>query len=128
MQGRSFADQPPALTPAELDRLGAWGIENCSQSIFYRDGSCVMWLASRERARNREDFARAIRSVLKKLSIDASGLRRRRWLTLTEDFVVRTECAARAATDQPQGILPDTEVCGDEEDGVRLVPVGRRPV
>ena len=124
MQSKSFAAQLPTLTPAELNRLRAWGIDNCSQSILYRDGNCVMWLASRERARSREDFSRAIRGVLKKLSINASGLRRRRWLTLTEDVVVRTECATRAATDQPQGILPISRC--DEEDGVRLVPIGHR--
>ena len=104
----------------------------------YRDASCVMWLASRERARCREDFARAVRAVLKKLSIDASSLRRGRWLMLTEDSVVRAECATRAGTedkrspiasDKLPGCRPcisDAETCCDEEDGVRIIRIGRR--
>ena len=126
MQSKSFAVQLPALIPAELDRLRAWGAENCSHSIVYRDGTCVMWLASRERARNREDFARAIRGVLERLSIDASSLRRGRWLTLTEDAIVRAECAARAAADESQDDFPGVEVRCDEGDDVRIIAVSRR--
>ena len=119
MQSKSFAAQLPALTSAELDRLRAWGAENCSQSVCYRDGTCVMWLASRERARSREDFARAIRGVLKRLSIDASSLRRRRWLTLTE-----AECAAKAATEEPRDNLSAAgSTCDEEEDGARVIPI-----
>ena len=135
MQSKSFVAQLRALSPAEFDRLRAWGAENCSQSVLYREPHCVMWLASRERARGREDFARAARGVLKRLSIDASSLRRGRWLALTEDSVVRAECAARAATDEPSGHSPTAagkpivagprasgvELCCDEEDGARVI-------
>ena len=127
MHSKSFAVQLPVLTESELDRLRAWGAENCSQSVLYRDANSIIWLASRERARSREDFARAIRGVLKRLSIDASGLRRRHWLTLTEDSIVRAECAARAAADEPQDDLLGAELsCDEEEDDVRVVPIGRQ--
>ena len=85
-----------------------------------------MWLASRERARSREDFARAVRAVLKKLAIDVSGLRRGRWLALTEESIVRAECAARATADELQDDLSGVEVHCDEEDGARIIPIGRR--
>ena len=126
MLSKSFAAQLPVLTAAELDRLRVWGAENCSQSVLFRDANSVMWLASRERARSREDFARAVRAVLKKLSIDASSLRRGRWLALTEDSVVRAECAARTAADEPQNDLSCVEVRCDEGDDVRIIAVSRR--
>ena len=138
MQSKSFVAQLPALSPAEFDRLRAWGAENCSQSVLYREPHCVMWLASRERARGREDFARAARGVLKRLSNDASSLRRGRWLALTEDAVVRAECATRAGTEDQRSptasdklpgrrpCISDAETCCDEEDGVRVIRIGRR--
>ena len=128
MHSKSFAAQLPALTTAELDRLRGWGDANCSQSVFYRDGNCVMWFVSRERARSREQFARAVRGVLRTLAIDASSLRRGRWLTLTEDAVVRAECPAEVAIEEqpgsPSGAGPSCD--DDEEDGVRVVSIGRR--
>ena len=126
MHSKSFAVQLPVLTESELDRLRAWGAENCSQSVIYRDANCVLWLASRERARSREDFARAVRAVLKKLAIDVPGLRRGRWLALTEESIVRAECAARATADELQDDLSGVEVHCDEEDGARIIPIGRR--
>ena len=127
MQSKSFVAQLPALTPAEFDRLRAWGTENCSQSVLYRDASCcVVWHASRERARSREDFARAVRGVLKRLLIDASSLRRGRWLTLAGESVDRSERAAVAAVDEPQDGLLSLEQCRDEEDGTRVILIGRR--
>lgn len=118
MQSKSFAAQLPALTPAERDRLRAWGGENCSRSVFL----------SRRKLRHvaRKPGARATRGVLKRLPIDAPSLRRRRWLTLTEDLIVRAECAPQAAVDQPQGSLSDVEVRDEQGGGVRVVPVGRR--
>ena len=75
----SFAAQLPALSHTEFDRLRVWGEENCAAPVLYRDDACVVWLASRERARNRKQIARAVRSTLKKLTIDASGLKNKGW-------------------------------------------------
>ena len=91
MTSKSFRAELPAMSQEEFDRLHRWGLENCAESCIYRQGGIVMWLATRERARNREDFARAVRSTLRKLSIDTSQLRKGHWLTLTRDEVVRAE-------------------------------------
>ena len=77
----------------------AWSAENCAAATVFCESECVVWLASKERARSREAFLRSVRGVLKCLAIDVTRLRGR-WLVLAEDSVVRAE-AARRATAQP---------------------------
>ena len=96
MTSKSFRTELPALGQEAFDSLRRWGLENCAESFLYRQGGNVMWLATRERARTREDFARAVRSTLKKLSIDTSKLRKGHWLTLTCDEVVKAEASVAA--------------------------------
>ena len=73
----------------------AWSAENCAAATVFRESECVVWLASKERARSREAFLRSVRGVLKCLAIDVTRLRGR-WLVLAEDGVVRAEAARRA--------------------------------
>ena len=73
----------------------AWSAENCAAATVFCESECVVWLASKERARSREAFLRSVRGVLKRLAIDVTRLRGR-WLVLAEDSVVRAEAARRA--------------------------------
>ena len=70
----------------------AWSAENCAAATVFCESECVVWLASKERARSREAFLRSVRGVLKCLAIDVTRLRGR-WLVLAEDSIVRAEAA-----------------------------------
>ena len=89
---KSYRAVLPALNDADLERLRLWGNRNCAHSALYRDadGACVVWLASKERARSKEAFMRSVRGTLKRLAIDVSRLRGR-WLLLTTVDAVRAE-------------------------------------
>ena len=104
MASKSFRAILPPLSNEEVQRLQAWSAANCAAATVFREPECVVWLASKERARSREAFLRSARGVLKKLTIDVTRLRGR-WLVLAEDSVVRAE-AARRPTAQPT--LPAT--------------------
>ena len=105
MKSKSFRAILPPLSDAEVRRLQAWSAENCAAATVFRESECVIWLASKERARSREAFLRSVRGVLKKrLAIDVTRLRGR-WLVLAEDSVVRAE-AAKRATAQPTPPAP----------------------
>ena len=95
MTSKSFRAQLPALGPDEFERVRRWGEENCAVSALCREGSCVMWLVTRERARSREDHARSVRSALRKLSVDATKLKKGHWLTLACSDIVRAEASAQ---------------------------------
>ena len=73
----------------------AWSAENCAAATVFCESECVVWLASKERARSREACLRSVRGVLKRLAIDVTRLRGR-WLVLAEDSVVRAEAASLA--------------------------------
>ena len=96
---KSFRAILPPISEEEVQRLRAWSAENCAAATVFRESECVIWLASKERARSREAFLRSVRGVLKRLAIDVSRLRGR-WLVLAEDDVVRAE-AVRRGTAQP---------------------------
>ena len=96
---KSFRAILPPLSEEEVQRLRAWSAENCAAATVFCESECVIWLASKERARSREAFLRSVRGALKRLAIDVTRLRGR-WLVLAEDSVVRAE-AARRATAQP---------------------------
>ena len=139
MSSKSFRAQLPALRPDEFERLRRWGAENCAASALSREGPHVMWLVMRERARSREDHARSVRGTFKKLSIDASGLRKGHWLTLTCSDLVQAEasalnrnCASQHASVAnttahmpPAPSLP-TLVAADRDDDVRIIPLSSR--
>ncbi len=101
---KSFRAVLPPFSDAEVQRLRAWSADNCAAATVLRDANCVVWLASKERARSREGFLRSVRGVLKRLAIDVTRLRGR-WLVLAEDVVVQAE-AARCATTQPTPPAP----------------------
>ena len=92
---KSFRAILPCLSDEEVRRLQAWSAENCAAATVFRESECVVWLASKERARSREAFLRSVRGVLKRLAINVTRLRGR-WLVLAEDSVVRAEAARRA--------------------------------
>ena len=128
---KSFRAILPPLSDEEVRRLQAWSAENCAAATVFRESECVIWLASKERARSREAFLRSVRGVLKKrLAIDVTRLRGR-WLVLAEDSVVRAE-AAKRATAQP---TPPAHVAapqchlgdGDSEKLIVLSAVPRQP-
>jgi hypothetical protein len=91
---KSFLAVLPILSDEELQRLRAWSEENCAAASIFREDDCVIWLASKERARSREAFMRFCRSTLQRLAIRAKP--RGRWLILANETSVRSE-AARCA-------------------------------
>jgi len=99
-KSKSFRAILPALSDEEVQRLQAWSIENCAAATVFREPECVVWLASKERARSREAFLRSARGVLKRLAIDVTRLRGQ-WLVLAEDSVVRAEAARRPTATPP---------------------------
>ena len=108
---KSFRPVLPPLSEEEVQRLQAWSAEDCAVATVFRELECVIWLASKERARSREAFLRSVRGVLKRLAINVTRLRGR-WLVLAEDSVVRAE-AARRATAQPTPPAPAAAMpCG----------------
>ena len=104
MTSKSFRAILPSLSDEEVHRLQAWNADNCAAAAVFREADCVVWLASKERARSREAFLRSVRGVLKRLAIDVTRLRGR-WLVLAEDSVVRAE-AAKRVTAQPTPPVP----------------------
>ena len=128
MTSKSFRAILPPLSDAELRRLQAWSAENCAAATVFRESECVIWLASKERARSREAFLRSVRGVLKRLAIDVARLRGR-WLMLTEDDVVQAEAARRAAAQplSPAPVLPSPCHRGDSDnERVILLTGGHR--
>jgi len=119
---KSFRAQLPVLSSDELERLRRWGAENCAASVLHPEDSCVMWLVTRERARTREDFARAVRGTFKKLSLDASRLKKGHWLVLACDEAVRAEVAASQAASATKGAAPWAVNHSDVQE-VRIIPL-----
>ena len=95
----------PPLTDSEEQRLRTWSVENCAAASIFRESECVVWLASKERARSREAFLRSVRRVLKHLAIDVSRLRGR-WLVLADDGVVQAEAAKPVTATLPFAPAP----------------------
>ena len=128
MKSKSFRAILPPLSNAEVRRLQAWSAENCAAATVFRESECVIWLASKERARSREAFLRSVRGVLKRLAIDVARLRGR-WLMLTEDDVVQAEASRRAAAQpsSPAPVVPSPCHRGDSDnERVILLTGGHR--
>ena len=71
---------------------------------------CDVAIVMRERARSREDHARAVRGTLKNLSIDTSNLKKGNWLTLACSELVQAEAsAAHQNCDSTSAAAPATD-------------------
>lgn len=127
MTSKSFRAILPPLFEEEVQRLRAWSAENCAAATIFREAECVVWLASKERARSREAFLRSVRGVLKRLAIDVTRLRGR-WLVLAEDSVVRAEAARRAIAQPtpPAPVAPPPCRLGDG-DNERVIVLSGEP-
>ena len=128
MKSKSFRAILPPLSDAEVHRLRAWSAENCAAAAVFREYDCLVWLASKERARSREAFMRSVHGVLKRLAIDVARLRGR-WLMLTEDDVVQAEASRRAAAQpsSPAPVVPSPCHRGDSDnERVILLTGGHR--
>ena len=127
MTSKSFRAILPPLFEEEVQRLRAWSAENCAAATIFREAECVVWLASKERARSREAFLRSVRGVLKRLAIDVTRLRGR-WLVLAEDSVVRAEAARRAIAQPtpPAPVAPPQCHLGDG-DNERVIVLSGEP-
>ena len=128
MKSKSFRAILQPLSDAEVHRLRAWSAENCAAAAVFREYDCLVWLASKERARSREAFMRSVRGVLKRLAIDVARLRGR-WLMLAEDDVVQAEASRRAAAQpsSPAPVVPSPCHRGDSDnERVILLTGGHR--
>ena len=127
MTSKSFRAILPPLFEEEVQRLRAWSAENCAAAAVFRESECVVWLASKERARSREAFLRSVRGVLKRLTIEVTRLRGR-WLVLAEDSVVRAEAAKRAIAQPtpPAPVAPPPCHLGDG-DNERVIVLSGEP-
>ena len=94
MSSKSFRAVLPAITDAEMDRLRIWSEEHCAESALSRDGGCVIWLATREKAKTKAGFMRSIRATLQQFSIDVKRIKGR-WLLLTTRDVVVAEARSQ---------------------------------
>ena len=104
MTSKSFRAILPPLSDVEMQKLRVWSVENCAAAKVFRESDCVVWLASKERARSREAFMRSVRGLLKRLAIDVRL--RGRWLMLTEDGVVQGEAARLVTAQAPAPSAP----------------------
>ena len=128
MKSKSFRAILQPLSDAEVHRLRAWSAKNCAAAAVFREYDCLVWLASKERARSREAFMRSVRGVLKRLAIDVARLRGR-WLMLAEDDVVQAEASRRAAAQpsSPAPVVPSPCHRGDSDnERVILLTGGHR--
>ena len=123
---KSFRAILPCLSDEEVRRLQAWSAENCAAATVFRESECVVWLASKERARSREAFLRSVRGVLKRLAINVTRLRGR-WLVLSEDGVVRAEAATRAAAQPPPAPAVPPPCHAGEGDNERIIVLSGGP-
>ena len=51
---KAFRATLPRMDDTQLERLQIWTAENCASGLAFRDGGCVVWLVSRERAKTKE--------------------------------------------------------------------------
>ena len=129
LQSKAYRATLPRLADAQLERLQMWTSENCASGLAFRDGSCVIWLASRERAKTKEAFLRSVRSTLKALGICTSGLKGR-WLSLTDEEVVHAEMASRPGAELPaRDVEGADELAGRhaDDDGERTIALPSAP-
>ena len=125
---KSFRATLPDLDEAQLDKLRRWTEASCAAGLMFREGSRVILIATRERARPKEAFMRSVRRTLGRLGF-APNARKGRWLVLTSDDSVAAEITERhGCAGQSIEALPSksvdivdetTEATGDEN--IRLI-------
>ena len=124
---KAFRCTLPRLTDAQLERLQRWTSENCASGLAFRDGGCVVWLVSRERAKTKEAFLRSAGRTLRLLGIDTGS--RGRWLSLAAEEVVHAELALRPGTALPAREAERADELAERpaDDGERLVVLPSAP-
>ena len=118
MASKSYRAVLPDLSEQELARLRQRAADNCSASTISREDGAVVWLASRDRARNRGAFLRSVRRTVIQLGVDVTRLRGR-WLLLADDCVVRPPASDAAGADEP---APPAEAAAEPEDS-KIIPL-----
>ena len=91
---KSFRATLPNLDEPQLEKLRRWTEVSCAAGLAFREGSRVVLVATRERARTKEAFMRSVRSTLQRLDITPSS-RKGRWLVLTTEAAVADEMIER---------------------------------
>ena len=91
---KTFRATLPNLDEAQLEKLRRWTAASCATGMAFREGSRVVLIATRERARTKEAFMRSVRGTLGRLSI-APNARKGRWLVLTSEAAVAQEMIER---------------------------------
>ena len=98
---KSFRATLPNLDEAQLEKLRRWTEASCAAGLAFREGSRVVLIATRERARTKEAFMRSVRGTLWRLNI-APNSRKGRWLVLTTEAAVAQEMIERnGCAEQP---------------------------
>ena len=92
--GKSFHATLPNLDEAQLEKLRRWTEASCAAGLAFREGSRVVLIATRERARTKEAFMRSVRGTLGRLGI-VPNARKGRWLVLTTEAAVAQEMIER---------------------------------
>ena len=116
---KSFRAVLPILSDEELQRLRAWSEENCAAASIFRDNDCVIWLASKDKARTREAFMRFCRNTLQRLAIRAKP--RGRWLILADEGSVRSEAAKCAPAPMVRRERPSIATASEEPGSDKIV-------
>ena len=126
---KSFRAVLPHLDDAQLEKLQCWIELSCASGLVFREGSHVVLIATRERARTKEAFVRSVRGTIVRLGI-ALNAGKGRWLALTSEAAVAHEMKERNACARPSvATLPTkNETVGETaedvgDDNVRLIAI-----
>ena len=130
-KSKSFRAMLPNLDEPQLERLRRWTEASCANGLAFREGSRVILIATRERARTKEAFMRAVRSTLQRLDITPSS-RKGRWLVLTteaavaQEMIERNGCAGQSFEVPPANCIATAheaaEAMDDESDRLIRLP------
>ena len=128
---KSFRATLPNLDEPQLEKLRRWTEASCAAGMAFREGSRVVLIATRERARTKEAFMRSVRGTLGRLDIAPSS-RKGRWLVLTteaavaQEMIERSGCAGQSFEAPPANGIATAheaaEVMYDENDRLIELP------
>ena len=132
--GKSFRTTLPNLDEAQLEKLRRWTEASCAAGLAFREGSRVVLIATRERARTKEASMRSVRGTLGRLGI-APNARKGRWLVLTteaavaQEMIERNGCAGQSVEAPPANDIAAAheaaEAMDDENDRLIELPSAR---
>ena len=112
---KSFRATLLNLDEPQLEKLRRWTEASCSAGLAFREGSRVVLIATRERARTKEAFMRSVRGTLGRLDI-APNARKGRWLVLTTEAAVAQEVIERnGCAEQPFEAPPANGIATADE-------------